>query len=62
MEFGYEQKVEHLIFWGVEETMAVDQVTVHEQMGSGGRMHTATSGSQLGRKGDYISGGREKRA
>ena len=35
---------------------------MHEQMGSGGRMHTATSGSQLGRKGDYISGGREKRA
>lgn len=35
---------------------------MHEKMGSGGRMHMATSGSQLGRKGDYISGGSEKRA
>lgn len=37
-------------------------MTVRERTGHGGRMPVANLGPQVDRKGDYVSGGSEKRA
>ena len=49
-------------FLGNRGNCTIDWGTVYERMGRGGRVPVAASGPQVGRNGDHVSGGSEKRA